>query len=400
MTSGEDAKARDNFTTILREYPNSQYAKKAQLNIALTYYNAKQDDLALEQFKKVITNYPGTPEATEALTSVKNIYVADGKPDEYFDYIKNIPNATVSTGAQDSITYEAAEQRYLKGNFEDASRDFSKYLSQFPNGVYKLNATFYKAECDYRNKNFNEALGGYETIIANPSNIFTEKSIAKAASINYSNKAFNKAIEQYGQLEQIADLRDNILTAQTGLMRSYYQTANQDQAILYAQKLINAEKVSNELIQEAHLTWGRSAMALNDLTAAKKEYGILSKLSSQAGAEAKYMLALIDYKMNNHKASMNKCYDVANQVPSYDYWIAKSFILLADNHIALKDTFQAKATLQSILENYEKEPSDPEDIRAIAKEKLDDILLIEMNEMKQPEETPVPETDLNKEQKN
>lgn len=400
MTSGDDSKARENFSIILREYPNSQYAKKAQLNIALTYYNAKQDEQALEQFKKVITNYPGTPEATEALTSVKNIYVADGKPEEYFAYVKNIPNATVSTGAQDSITYEAAEQRYLKGNFEDAARDFSKYLSQFPNGIYKLNATFYKAECDYRNKNYTEALSGYETIIAAPSNIFTEKSLSKAASINYSSKEFTKAIEQYGRLEQLADLRDNILSAQTGLMRSYDQTANHDQAILYAQKLINGEKVSNEIIQEAHLTWGRSAMALNDLTAAKKEYSFLSKLSSQAGAEAKYMLALIDYKMNNFKASMNKCYDVANQVPSYDFWIAKSFILLADNHIALKDTFQAKATLQSILENYEKEPSDPEDIRAIAKEKLDDILLIEMNEMKQPEETPVPETDLNKEQKN
>jgi hypothetical protein len=56
--------------------------------------------------------------------------------------------------------------------------------------------------------------------------------------------------------------------------------------------------------------------------------------------------------------------------------------------------------LQSILENYEKDPADPEDIKAIAKEKLDDLLLIEMNEMKKPEDQPEQETDLNKEQKN
>lgn len=400
MMTGDDSKARENFSSILREFSGSQYARKAQLNIALTYYNARQDEQALEQFKKVISNYPGTPEATEALTSVKNIYIADGKPEDYFAYVKNIPNASVSTGAQDSITYEAAEQRYLKGNFTDASRDFSKYLTQFPDGAYRLNATFYKAECDDRNKNYSDALSGYETILGSPSNIFTEKSLAKAAAINLENKAYTRAIEQFGKLEQTADLRDNILAAQTGLMRAHYRAAGHDQAIVYAQKLINGEKVSNELINEAHLTWGRSAMALNDLTAAKKEYGYLTRQSSQAGAEAKYMLALIDYRMNNFKASINKCYDVANQVPSYDYWIAKSFILLSDNHLALKDTFQAKATLQSILENYEKEPADPEDIRAIAKEKLDDILLLEMNEMKQPEETPVPETDLNNEQKN
>lgn len=400
MTAGDVTKARDNFSTLLREFPNSQYARKAQLNIALTYYNNKQDNEALEQFKKVISNYPGTPEATEALNSVKNIYVSDGKPDEYFSYVKNIPNASVSSGAQDSITYEAAEQRYLKSSFDEAARDFNKYLQQFPNGAYRLNATFYKAECDYRNKNYTEALTGYESIIGEQSNIFTEKSLAKAASINYGNKNYSKAIEQFTKLEQNADMRDNILAAQTGLIRSFYFNKNYDQAIVYAQKLINGEKVSNETMNEAHLVWGRSAMELNDLAAAKKEYTIISKQSSQTGAEAKYMLALIDFKMGNFKASQNKCYDVANQVPSYDYWIAKSFILLADNFVELKDNFQAKATLQSILDNYEKDPSDPEDIKAIAKEKLDDLLLIEMNDNKQPEEQPVPETDLNKEQKN
>ncbi|MBL7922609.1 MAG: tetratricopeptide repeat protein [Bacteroidia bacterium] len=400
MTKGESDKARENFSLLLREYPNSQYAKRSQLNIGLIHYNDQQDELALEQFKKVISTYPGTPEATEALTSVRNIYVSDGKPDLYFAYVKNIPNASVSTGAQDSITYEAAEQRYLRSNFDEASKDFEKYLQQFPNGAYRLNATFYKAECDYRNKNFGEALKGYEIVSAESKNIYTEKSLLKAAEINFNNKAYQKAIEQYSRLEQMAELRDNILAAQAGLMRASYHFANYGQATAYAQKLIDGEKVSNELVAEAHLIFGRAALQLNDYSAAKREYTIVSKQSGVAGAEAKYSLALIDYKMGNFKASQNKCYDVANLVPSYDFWIAKSFILLSDNHIALKDTFQAKATLQSILENYEKDPADPEDIRAIAKEKLDDLLLIEMNEMKKPEEQSDPETDLNKEQKN
>ena len=400
MTGGDKEKAKENFTTLLREFPNSQYARKAQLNIGLIYYNAQQDEQALEQFKKVITTYPGTPEATEALTSVKNLYVANGKPEEYFAYVKNIPNASVSTGAQDSITYEAAEQRYLKSDFDNAARDFDKYLQQFPNGAYRLNATFYKAECDFRNKNFETALIGYENIVNESKNIYTEKSLLKAATLNFNNKQYTKAIDQYGKLEQNADLRDNILAAQTGLMRAYFLNKNFDQAIVYAQKLINGEKVSNEVLSEAHLTYGRSAMQLNDFANAKKEYTIISKQSSVTGAESKYTLALIDYKMGNFKASQTKCYDVANQVPSYDYWIAKSFILLSDNFIALKDTFQAKATLQSILENYEKDPSDPEDIKLIAKEKLDDLLLIEMNEMKKPEDQPDQETDINKEQKN
>jgi TolA-binding protein len=397
MSKGDGTQAQTNFSQLLKEFPGSQYGKKAQLNIGLIYYNDKQDEKAIEQLKKVISTYPGTSEATEALTSVKNIYVEDGKAEEYFAFVKNIPNASVSIGAQDSITYQVAEQRYLKSNFEDAAKDFNKYLTQFPNGAYRLNATFYLAECNFRNKIFGEALSGYETIIGEPKNIYSEKSLLKAGNINFKNKEYMKSLQQYGVLERDAEMRDNILFAQTGIMRASYLIANYGQAIAYAKKLIEGEKVSNELIAESHLIYGRSAMKLEDYAAAKKEFIIISKQSSDAGAEAKYSLALIDYKMGNFKTSQAKCYDVANQVPSYDYWIAKSFMLLADNHLALNDKFEAKATLQSLLDNYEKDPSDIEDIKAIAQEKLDDLVLIEMNENKAPAPLPDPETDLNQE---
>lgn len=398
MTQGDNDKAKSDFNALLRESPAHPYARKAQLNIALMLYNDKQDDQAIVQYKKVVTQYPGSPEATEALLGLKSIYVGNGEPEAYFNFVKEIPNASVSTGAQDSITYEAAEQQYLKGDFDNADKSFSKYLQLFPNGGYKLNASFYLAECQYRKKDYASALTSYEKVLSAGSNLFTEKSLAKAAFIHFNENRFDKAIGHYQRLEQIAELRENQLNAQTGLMRSYFQSKQFELAIDYAKKLFEAEKVTNEVVSEAHLTYARSAMEINDLPAAKREYSAIAKQASMAGAEAKYSLALIDYKMGNFKASQGKCYDVAKQVPSYDFWIAKSFILLADNCIALKDTFQAKATLQSILENYEKDPSDPEDIRQVAGDKLKAIEDAAKGEPMKPSETPEQETDLNKEQ--
>jgi len=54
-------------------------------------------------------------------------------------------------------------------------------------------------------------------------------------------------------------------------------------------------------------------------------------------------------------------------MPNYDYWVAKTYILLADDYVGLKDTFQAKATLQSIIENYKGD----DDVLPIATQKLD-----------------------------
>jgi len=391
MTLGENNTARESFTTLIRENPGSPYAKKAALSIGLIHYNEQQDELALDQFKKVIRTYPGTPEATEALAAIRNIYVSNGKPEEYFAYVKEIPNVNVSTGAQDSITYEAAEQRYLKSDFSNAARDFEKYLSQFPDGSYRLNATFYKAECDYRNKDYASAVGGYEKIIEGGNNIYLEKSLLRAAEINFRGTDTLKAIGQYKKLEEMAALRDNVITSQAQLMRAYYRTSAHENAIDYAKKLLNGDKISNELKTEAHLYHARSAMALNDLTIAKREFNAVASQTSEAGAESKYNLALIEFRLGNYKSTQSKCYEVANQVPSYDFWIGKSFLLLADNFLALNDVFQAKATLQSLIDNYEKDPADPEDIKTMATEKLDLIRL------QHPDESPAkensPETD-------
>ncbi|MFM7015603.1 MAG: tetratricopeptide repeat protein [Bacteroidota bacterium] len=395
MTLGNSNEAKKLFNDLLSEFPNSVYAKKAQLNIGLICFNNNEDDDALGIFKKVVSNYPGSPEAAEALATIKSIYISNGTPDKYFEYAKTVSNVSISEGAQDSITYEAAEQQYLNQKFDEAKASMTKYLSQFSNGIFKLNATFYIAECDYRANKLNEALIGYETIVDQPKNIFSEKSLLKAGNINYKNKSYEKAIAHYVKLEQTADLRDNIIYAQTGLMRSYFKNKMYDQSILYAQKLLSSDKVSNEIIAEAHITNGRCALLTDDYNTAKKEFQLTYKQSSAVGAESRYNLALIEFKQNNFKTSQAKCFEIINEVPSYDYWIGKSFILLADNYVALKDTFQAKQTLQSIIDNFEVDPSDPEDIKALATSRFNEIDANGSKDLMKPEEPKEQETDIN-----
>ncbi|MBK8873084.1 MAG: tetratricopeptide repeat protein [Bacteroidetes bacterium] len=374
LLSQEDYKAaEDIFKKIIRDQPQSEYAKKSLLKIALIQFNLKQDDQALSTYKDVVKKYPSTSEAMEALTGIKNIYVGNGNPQGYFDYIKTVSTVNVSTGAQDSITYEAAEQLYLKGDHKNASRNFEEYLKKFPNGYFELNATFYKAESDYRNKEYAKALAGYVHVTSKPRNLFTEKSLLKSGTIYLNDNKYDEAITDFNRLEEVADFRDNIIEAQSGKMRAYFKKGDFDNTITNARKLLSGDKVSNELINEAHLLHGRASLALNDLQAATTEFTAISKINSANGAEAKYSLALIQYKLGNFKESQKKCFDVINLSPSYEFWIGKSFLLLGDNYVGLKDLFQAKHTYRSVLENYEKNVTDPEDIRLQAKEKLDAI---------------------------
>ncbi|MBS1503841.1 MAG: hypothetical protein JST32_17360, partial [Bacteroidetes bacterium] len=87
-------------------------------------------------------------------------------------------------------------------------------------------------------------------------------------------------------------------------------------------------------------------------TAVKQLEYTVANTKTIAAAEAKYNLANIEYLKGHYKTSQKTCFDLVKELPNYDYWVAKTFILLADDYKALKDNFQAKATLQSVIDNY------------------------------------------------
>jgi hypothetical protein len=96
-------------------------------------------------------------------------------------------------------------------------------------------------------------------------------------------------------------------------------------------------------------------------------------------AEAKYLLASIEFNLNNFKPSQNLIFEIQKQNPAYDFWIGKGFILLGDIYLAQKDTFQAKETYKSIVEKFVNKPEYPEDLKENARQKLTAIVLAEEN---------------------
>lgn len=387
LIQGNNDQAISWYKKIINDYPSSSYVKKAMLGQGLVQYNSKQDEAAVATYKSIVSRYPNTPESREALAQLKNISVSQNKVEDYLAYIKNVPNADVSLAAQDSLVYESAELRYTQGNCETAVKEMDNYLQKFPDGAFRINASYYKADCQFRDKQYEAALSGYNYVIAQSKNAFTEKSLLNSAIIYYKQKQYDKALSNYEQLETIAEVRDNIIASQAGQMRCAYRLLQYDKAISNADKLIGST-ADKDLQNEAHLVKGLSSMAKEDLTTAKAELTIVSKrTNSEMTAEANYNLALIEFKLSNYKECKEQVIKLQDQVPSYDYWIAKGFILLGDNYLAQKDTFQAKETFKSIIENYQKDPSDADDLRAIAQQKFGALVASENinKEIRKPE---------------
>jgi len=361
-----DNDALSYFQRVVKDYPNSPFVKKSLLKTGLIYFNQNRDQDALNTLKRVAKDYPGTPESKEALASVKSIYVEMNQVDDYVDFTKEVPQADISRSEQDSLTYIAAENKYMDGNCDIANEGFIKYINKFPEGTFILEANFYKAECDYRAQRFDAALKNYEFILAQPRSRFTANAAARTAQIHHQRNNFEAALENYIRLEETADQPGMIINAVAGEMQCNYALKRYGLAIQSAQKLLSLEKVPENLATEAHITIARSAYALTNSDLARREFEETVKLSkTEMAAEAKYMLAQIQFENAEYDKSEKSVFDLSENFASYDFWVAKGFLLLSDVYVKKGNIFQAKQTLQSIIDNYE-----GKDLVAIAREKL------------------------------
>ena len=369
MRMDDTENALDYYSMLIEEHPNSSYVKSAMLKKGLIHYNSFEDDKALEQLKKVVENYPGAEQAQEALQTMRNVYVNLDRVDDYVNYKESIGIADMTTAQQDSLTYTAAENRYLEGDCKNAVRSFNNYIENYPDGIFSLNAHYYSAECHYRLNEYNRALDRYEYVAEKPHNRFSENAAARAASINYEQGNYGTAFDYYEKLEEIAEDSNNIMKARIGQMRCSFNIQQFENAIEAAEIVIQTDKVRDNIIQEAYSIKGNSLMKLDQLDEAKDNFFRVTELASnQMSAEAKYNLALIEFRKGNYEKCEELIFDYVNQITAYEYWLAKMFILLADNYSQKGNLFQAKHTLESIIDNY-----DGEELLMVAREKLETL---------------------------
>lgn len=370
FNKGDFDRSKGDLIGLIAKYPNSSYVPRALVTIGLVQFNQDQDDSALESFKKVIKEYPSTPEAKQALESIKNIYVERGDANGFISYAATTPLGNFSQSEQDNIMFQSANSLYLKGDAKGAYEAVNAYFDKFPKAIHDKEAKFIRAESLVKLGRTTEAIQDYDYILNDWTSDYTERSLMSVSKVLMQEKKYNEAIVYLKRLETTADYKANYNYAITNLIKAYDALGMSDDMIKYADLIKTSDKSSEEEKNSSYLYAGKGYLAKADTVSAVKAFNdVIGKTKTIAAAEAKYNIAAIQYAKRDYKTSQKTCFDLINNMPSYDYWVAKSFILLADNYLALKDKMQAKSTLLSIIDNYEGK----DDIIPTAKEKLSKI---------------------------
>ncbi len=367
FTMGDYETAISGLQQMIAQYPRSSYAPRALMTIGLVQYNNDDTDAAMATFRKVVEEHSTTDEARQALRSIENIYLERGDASAYINYATSANIGDLSKAEQDDLAFQAAHTLFARGEYQASVEAINAYFDKFPNPLREKHARYIRGVSQYRTGHPKEALHDLNIILNDWTSQYTENTLLTVSELYLGLEQYNEAIVHLKKLELTSEYKANYGYAVNNLLVCYDKIGDMEQVVKYADLIKAYDRSSEEDIAKAHLYTARVLLRRGEVPPALKELN-LAALKSQTvvGAEARYRVGQLQYEADKYDEAIESAFEVINNMGSYEYWVAKSFILLADAYAGKGDDFQAKSTLESIIENYEGE----DDIIPSAKERL------------------------------
>lgn len=353
IKKNENELAIENFDKLISNFKRSRLVSKAMLKKGLIFYNTNQNEQALSTYKSIVNRFPNTAEAKQAVKNTRQIYIDLGRVDEYASWVKDIDFVNVSDVELDNDMYDSAEKQYLQNNHVKSITSLKIYLQNFPSGLHTLQAKFYLAQSLFSESRHTEAIPHYTYVIKQQQNEFTENALARLSLVYLENNNWKSAIPILERLENEADLSQNITFAQSNLMKGYYINENYTKAVIYAELILQKGKLEDRIKSDAFIIIARSAIKTNAVDKARKAYSEVEKIAvGELKAEALYYSAYFENEDGSYRVSNQIVQKIAADYSAYKYWGAKGLIIMANNHYELKDAFQATYILESVIKNF------------------------------------------------
>ena len=352
LVYGDKRAAITAFNRLIKERPRSSYTRQALMKVGMIYYNNNQYDQALTNLKTLVQTYPNTDESREAQTIIRNIYMEQNNLNEYFSYVESNGLGQVQVTQQDSLAFANAENFILDRRYQEAETALNYYFEHFPKGAYALKAHYYAVECAEKVGTDEEVKSHLTYIVSQPDNDYTDNALMKLARMEYEQANYEKAGQYYTRLANITEEPLLRLEALEGSMKSCYFMENYNQAIEMGENLSRSKDLTADQTNQVNHIVGKSYVMKGNYSAAIPWLDRSAQADpSVYGAESAYYAAFASFKLNNLDEAENRVFDISDHFGSHEYWVAKSFILLADVYVAKDNLFQARETLRSIVDN-------------------------------------------------
>ena len=337
---------------FVAEYPSSEDYAAAMTDLGLVYQNLSMPDRALECYGKVISAAPYSRPARDALTGARGIYVDRNDVDGYYAFAGSFGLESDAGEAQrDSLAYAAARKAYLSGDRRAGARALAGYADAYPKGAYLPQALWYASGCYFQSGETDLGISVLRRLAALPPNDYSAAAFERLGEELYRDGNYRGSAEAYRRSAAIAH-DGSASGALVRMLRAENAAGDGSRTIRIADSVASAcgdplvLRTADFVKANALASSGRRAEAMI-------LYRLLSEDSQDAiGAESSYRVIEAACRDGDTVTAEKLVYDFADGNPSDACWLARAFILLGDIYAGRGDTFQARATYQSVADGY------------------------------------------------
>jgi TolA-binding protein len=350
--AGQNKTAIPVFTRLINQWPQSRYVPYALQSRAVASTNIDDHTQAYNDYKALMERYPNHELAQNALLGIQEALNKLGRSSEFQQIMSRYKSLNPENTSLESVEYEAIRKMYFNQDYNNLIGAVNIFINNYPESSYLTEVKYYKADAQYRSDQLAEALYTFYEIEKDQSFTFYNRVIQRIADLEYKNANYPKAIDYYHVLEGISSSKRSKYNAWSGLMKSFYYLPDYDSVIHYSKVIRDRAQVSSGAENEALLLAGKAAMAKGSVDQAYDFFiNTVNNAKDVYAAEAQYRMAEISHNNQQFEQSNETLFNLNTQFSMYDYWIGQSFLLIAQNYEKMGNTFQAKATLQSIIDN-------------------------------------------------
>ena len=356
--------AKQHYGALITEYPQSQVVPYALAKRALAASTDGELQAAVTDYKKILDNYMSNKSLAEtAIQSLQEINTGGFPIYDLQDYVNKFSTVYAGSEVVLKAKFEAAQKPFSDENYTLAIQQLTQFIQTTPTTSYTYEA-YYKLGFSY------ELLGDVPNAIASYNQVegdYKERSVRNVADLEFQRANFSVAAEKYGELQQIASRKRYIRDALIGLTKSYFEINDYEATNYYADQIISENMTANFNIAELYK--GKVLLAQGQADAAITQFQkAISLAQDKYAAESQYNIGLAFRQKKEYEQSTGALIEVKSKYENYTAWVYEAFLIIAENYIDLDNDFQAKATLESIV-NY----SNDQEVKARAEKRLQEI---------------------------
>ncbi len=350
--NSEFDKSIENHTKVIENFRFSNYVPYSYLNRATSYFNLRAYEQAEDDYLFILNNIKDSDLQSQSILGLqKTVSYTDN-----FSQLNNLIN-TYKNNFPDNdnimkIQFDNFRNLYFNQKYKELI-DYANDINTSKDNIYNAYETnYFLAESFYKLNELEDAKNTYELLLDSINSKYYSRSINRLANIYLKSKSYEKSLNFYKILEENSKNNRERVEAYIGSLTNYYFLKKYDSVHYYSSLINNYDKISFNNRNKINLLNAKSFLEKENYSnAIDMLLTTINLVKDESAVEANYLLAKIFYDQSQKSQALETLYSLNENFPNYEYWIGKSYLLIGEIFLSMGENFQAKATLESLIEN-------------------------------------------------